>query len=343
MINGAFEIDGQRAVFGAWKGLAGLESKEAAPPGAQAAETQIAVDDGVIDLRFLFLTWLKWIWVPLIFGVFGLYTGYRDLQVFSPQSVASIVVLPSGEGTVQPSTVSGLAAQFGLQVGAQSNSVSQIRRLQMLLGSIILAERLQEKHGLLQIVFSGGWDTQTQSWPRPTGEDFERGEDRRAFLRQNAWAPPNMESLANYVQAALRFESVEGGPFRRISVTHSDPEFALWLLNTAYFSADDLLREQDALESKQKQESISAKLEAETNVQFQDALRSLLTSELGREITLNDALPYAARIVEPARVSNSRTEPNLRRMFGAPVSAYAAVGFLVITLIAVFRREKRRR
>ena len=271
------------------------------------------------------------------------HSGYRDLQVFSPQAVAAIIVLPSDEGTAQPTVVSGLAAQFGVQLGGQSNTVSQIRRLQMLLGSTILAERLQNEHGLLQAVFPGGWDPQTQSWPRPTGEAFERSEARRAFFRQNEWSPPNLESLATYIRCALEFEPVDGGPFRRIFVTHSDPEFALWLLNTAYFSADDLLREQDALESEQKQESISAKLQAETNVQFQEALRSLLTSELSREITLNDALPYAARIVEPARVSNRRTEPNLRRLFGVPVAAYAAGGFLFTTLIAVFRRERRRR
>jgi hypothetical protein len=309
----------------------------------QKAEPPKAIDDGVIDLQFLFLTWLKWIWVPLILAGFGLYSGYRDLQAFSPESVAYIVVLPSGEGTSQPSGVSGLAAQFGFQISAQSQSVSQIQRLRMLLGSVTLAKHLQEQRGILQIIFPGGWDPATQSWPRPTGAEFESLEKRRAFLRQNAWAPPNLESLSGYIQGTLKFEPIDGGPFQRVSVTHGDPEFALWILELAYFSADNLLREQDTLESARKIGSIQAKLDTETNVQFQEALRSLLTNELGLEITLNDLLPYAARIVEPARVSNRRTEPNLQRTFGVPVAAFASVGFLLTTLIAVFRREKRRR
>jgi hypothetical protein len=312
-------------------------------PDVQEVGPPKAIDDGVIDLQFLFLTWLKWIWVPLILAGFGLYIGYKDLQTFLPESVASIMVLPSGEGITQSNSVSGLAAQFGFQIGAQPESVSQIQRLRMLLGSITLAKRLQEKHGILQIVFPGGWNPATQSWPRPTGAEFESLEKRRAFLRQNAWAPPNLESLAGYIQGTLKFEAIDGGPFRRVSVTNSDPEFALWILELAYFSADNLLREQDTLESARKIGSIQAKLDTETNVQFQEALRSLLTTELGREITLNNALPYAALIVEPARVSNRRTEPNLQRTFGVPVAAFAAVGFLLTTLIAVFRREKRRR
>jgi hypothetical protein len=213
----------------------------------------------------------------------------------------------------------------------------------MLLGSVTLAKHLQEQRGILQIIFPGGWDPATQSWPRPTGAEFESLEKRRAFLRQNAWAPPNLESLSGYIQGTLKFEPIDGGPFQRVSVTHGDPEFALWILELAYFSADNLLREQDTLESARKIGSIQAKLDTETNVQFQEALRSLLTNELGLEITLNDLLPYAARIVEPARVSNRRTEPNLQRTFGVPVAAFASVGFLLTTLIAVFRREKRRR
>lgn len=309
----------------------------------QVVEQIVTRDDGVIDLRFLFITWLKFIWVPILLAAAGMYTGYQDLKAFTPQSVASVVVLPSGESAAQVPSVTGFAAQFGFQIADQSGSVSQIRRLQMLLGSTILADRLQEQHGLLQIVFPGGWDAATQTWPRPTGEEFERSEERRAFLRQNLWAPPNIENLANFVKGSLSFEAVDGGPFQRVSVTHSDPDFALWLLNTAYFGADDLLREQDAIESVRKKASIQAKLNAETNVQFQDALRGLLTTELSREITLNESLPYAARIVEPARVSSRQTEPNLRRMFGIPVASYAAAGFLLTTFFAVFRREKRRR
>lgn len=322
-------------------GLADIQESESHI--APVAGPHAAGDDGVIDLQYLFVTWLKWVWVPVILGLVGLYVGYRDLQAFSPQSVASLTVLPSGAGAAQPAAVGGLAAQFGIQLGGQANFVSPIQRLEMLLGSIVLAERLQEQYGLLQIIFPGGWDSATQTWLRPTGPEFERSQRRRKFLRQNLWTPPNLESLANYVQGNVSIEAFDGGPFQRVSVTHQDPEFALWLLNTAYFGADNLLQEQDALESAAKKAYIQAQLDTETNVQIQDALRSLLAAELSREVTSNESPLFAAKIVEPARVSNQRTEPNIRRMFGVPMSGFAAVGFLLTTLIAVFRREKRRK
>lgn len=319
------------------------DSQERQPPVVQIVEPLERVDDSVIDLSYLFIVWLKWIWVPILMGAFGLYSGYRDLQAFSPQYVASVVVAPTGNSAETSQLgVSGLAAQFGLQISRGESAVSSFDRLQMMLGSVVFAEKLQEEQGIMQILYSGSWDAASKIWVRPSGENFEREQKRRAFLRQNLWAPPNLEDVGNYLVGALQFEPIGVGPFQQISVTHSDPEFALWLLTTAYFGADDMLREQDRIESIINQANLEAKLAVETNVQFQDALRGLLTNELSRDIMLDEALPYAARIIEPARIHNHRTEPNLRNLFGVPTVAFSGLGFLLITLIALFRRERRK-
>ena len=318
------------------------DSPEKETPDHTHAPPQSPAEDSVIDLRFLFIIWLKWIWIPILLGGLALYSGYKDLRAFAPQSIASIIVAPTGELQEQTSTgVSGFAAQFGIQIGTRVSSVSSFRRLRMMVGSVVLAEKLQAEHGLLQIIFSGSWDEATQNWARPSGPDFDRDQSRKAFFRQNLWIPPNLESVANYLGSVVQFEKIGGTPFQKISVSHSDPEFALWLLTTAYFGADELLREQDKLESAINQANIESKLAVETNVQFQDALRGLLVSELSREITLDEGVPFAARIIEPARISNRHTEPNLQSMLALPAAAYFGGGFLLITLIAVFRRERR--
>jgi len=299
--------------------------------------------DAVVDLRYLFTVWLKWLWLPIFLASVGLYDGYRDIQAFTPQAVASIIVAPIGDTSNSAATgVTGIAEQFGFQFGPRSTSVSTFLRLKMMLRSVVLAEKLQEQHGLLQILFAGSWDEAAQAWVRPTGADFEQDQRRREFFRQNLWSPPNYESLANYLSGALVFEVISGSPFQKITVSHGDGEFALWLLTTAYFGADELLREQAKVESAIKQANIEAKLAVETNVQFQDALRGLLVMELGREITRDEALPYAARIIEPPIINNQRTEPNIQRVLGVPAVAYAGGGFFLTTLIAVFRRERRK-
>ena len=319
------------------------DTQEQQPPVAQLSQGQPASDETVIDLRYLFFVWLKWIWVPILLGGFGLYSGYRDIQAFTPQSVASITVAPIGEATERISTgVTGLAAQFGVQIDTRGGAISVFRRLQMMLGSVVFAEKLQDEIQILQVLYPGSWDEAAGAWTRPTGKDFERDQVRRARFKQNLWAPPNLETVANYLADTLIFEEVDGGPFQHVSVTHQDPEFALWVLTTAYFAADEMLREQDGKESAISRANIEAKMAVESKVQFLEALRGLLTNELSREITLDEGLPYAARIVEPARIHNRRTEPNLQRLMGVPAATYAGLGFFLTTLIALFRRERRR-
>jgi len=140
----------------------------------------------------------------------------------------------------------------------------------------------------------------------------------------------------------VNFEAIDGGPFQRFSVVHPDPEFALWLLTAVYFGADDMLRKQDKIESDINRANIQSKMAAETKIQFLEALRELLIAELRSELLLDESLAYAARIVEPARLRNSLTEPSLQRIIGVPAALYAGLGFLLTTLIAIFRRERRK-
>lgn len=300
-------------------------------------------EDEVIDLRYLVYAWLKWIWVPIVLAGIGAYLGYRDLQQFAPQSTASMIVLPASSGQAAPAgRVESIAGQFGMQLGTPTQSVSSFYRLQVLLGSHLLAERLQERYGLLQRVYAGSWDGATNTWKRPAGEDFERDQRIRAMLRQNLWQPPSIESVAVYVKGKVRIEPVEGGAFQKISVTDSDPQFALWLLQAAYEAADELLREQDRRDVFEREAYINRELSNTQNILIADALRGMLASELNRKAMLSGDMPYAAKITEPARLSARKTEPNLRVLFGLPMVGMAAAGFFIVTLIAVARRERRR-
>lgn len=323
-----------------------LEKQDPRDPDASLAVVRAlprTPDDDVIDLRYLVVTWLKWLWVPVILSLVGAYMGYRDLQGFRPQSVATMTVLPAstGGGTASTGRVESLAAQFGIQLGPQSTEVSPFYRLRIILGSVLLAQRLQEKYGLLQRAYPGAWDPVAGVWRRPEGEDFERDQRRRALLRQNLWMAPNLETLADYVSGKLKITRVEGGTLEQISVEDPDPEYALWLLTTVYFEADDLLREQDRRDMADRVAYINREMAATTNFQIQEGLRGMLATELNRGVTLASNLPYAAKVTEPARVMNRRTEPNLRRIFVVPIALASAVGFFLITLLAVFRRERR--
>ncbi len=105
---------------------------------------------------------------------------------------------------------------------------------------------------------------------------------------------------------------MEGTGFRKISVTDSDPEFARYLLETVYFEADDLLRDQDQESTLAHRGYLRDKVEAANIVEIRAGLVGLLMQQENKVMMHESELPYAASIIEPVNVSNQPTEPNPR-------------------------------
>lgn len=300
-------------------------------------------DDDTIDLTYLFWVWVKWSWLMVLAALVGMYLGYRDLRGFRPEAVASMVVLPatSGQGGGGGPAISGglaaAAAQFGIQLGQQTTSASPFERFKLVLGSMEFAQLMQDKHRLMQIVYKGGWDPATQTWTRPNNPEFERDQRLRTFLHQNLWAPPNIETLADYISGSVRIEPYKGSAFYELTVRNIDGDYAVWLLDTVFNEADEFLREKDRQQSAQRRTFIEKQLESRSMIYIQDALRQLLSQELSKEVSLSADARYAAAILEPPHVLNRRTEPNILLLFGVPAVSLAVSAFLLITLIAVVR------
>lgn len=309
--------------------------------GVRVAEPPFAAaDDDVIDLRYLFRVWLRWSWVPLLFVLVGGYIGYRDLQRFQPEYVASLTVLPASGSSTQVSRIAptSLLGNLGLSFGAAAPT-STFDRFKIMLGSVSLAQRLQDKHSLMQEVFAGSWDASKGRWKKPTGEDFERDQRRRSALKLSKWQAPNIESLASYIGGGFKLEKVEGTGFVNVAYKHVDPDFALRFLNLVYLEADEFLREQDRIASRTRRAWVEKQLQRARVLDTRQALIGLLASEERTAMLLESDLPYAARIIDPPFVSSRPTEPALKLVFGVPMFLAAALGFLLITLVAVFRRE----
>ncbi|MFQ6018974.1 MAG: Wzz/FepE/Etk N-terminal domain-containing protein [Kiloniellaceae bacterium] len=310
-----------------------------------AAEIGARVGDDVVDLRFLFAALWRGIWVILALALLGGLYGLWNLRNFVPQYVASMVVDPSQSGAIplraSPNRLGGLAGvakDFGLNLG-QVQTVTPFDRLRLVISSITLAESLQNKYGYLQKVYAGSWDPVEKQWIRPSGKRYESTQRIRRLFHLRAWSAPTIESLSGYLGGMIRFERLEDLPFQRVSVTHTDPDFALELLRTVYAEADELLRWQDRKATAQRKAYIEKQLETAALVELRSVLVGLLANEERTAMLLAGDRPYAARIMEPPFVSNTPTEPNRVKIVGLPAILGLVGGALLVTLIAVFRRE----
>lgn len=291
----------------------------------------------IIDVRFLLRVWLRWSWVLVILALLGVAKGVMDVQSLAPVFVAKMTVLPDSGGGVGGGQVGGVLGNLGLQIG--SNAPTTFDRMKVVMRSLQLAEVLQKKYGMMQIMFAGSWDADRQQWKRPTGDDFERQQRISAFFGQPLWQEPSLESLARAVGGSVVFRKDKETPFWEVSVSGGDRAAALRLLSIAYSEADELLRGQDRVESQQRRRYLESQLVGLTNVDVRQALVGLMSSEQRRAMMLESSLPYAARILEPPFVSEFPEGRNVRVLIALPAIILVLAGLLVITAVALFRRE----
>ena len=292
----------------------------------------------VIDVRFLLRVWLRWSWVLVVLALLGMAKGVVDVRALSPVYTSKMTVLPdSGGGGGGGGQVGSVLGNLGLQIG--SNAPTTFDRMKVVMRSLQLAEILQKKYGLMQIMFAGSWDADRQQWKRPTGDEFERQQRISAFFGQPLWQEPSLESLARTVGGSVVFRKDKDTPFWEVSVSGGDRAAALRLLTIAYSEADELLRGQDRVESQQRRRYLEGQLVGLTNVDVRQALVGLMSSEQRRAMMLESSLPYAARILEPPFVSEYPEGRNIRILIVLPAITLVLAGLLVITAVALFRRE----
>ncbi len=291
----------------------------------------------IIDVRFLLRVWLRWSWVLVILALLGVAKGVMDVKNLAPVYVAKMTVLPDSGGGVGGGQVGGVLGNLGLQIG--SNAPTTFDRMKVVMRSLQLAEVLQKKYGMMQIMFAGSWDADRQQWKRPTGDDFERQQRISAFFGQPLWQEPSLESLARAVGGSVVFRKDKDTPFWEVSVSGGDRAAALRLLTIAYSEADELLRGQDRVESQQRRRYLESQLVGLTNVDVRQALVGLMSSEQRRAMMLESSLPYAARILEPPFVSEYPEGRKIRILIALPAIILVLAGLLVITAVALFRRE----
>ena len=304
------------------------------------------VAENIVDVACLVQAILRGWYIVLIALVLGFAQGAWRMHNFSPSFQASMIVVPSGSegsgGGGVARAAAGLAQTFGVALPSGGQEVTNIDRFKALLGSVRLAERLQQRYGIMQILYAGQWDEKSASWSRPTGESFERKQQIRAFFNLPTWRPPDLEALAETVQGTLKISRIgsdqpgEGG-MMRMSVRRGDPEMALFLLRAIFQEADALLREQDRLHVAEQRSYLEKRLEGATRQEIRQVLLGMLSDAEQKAMLLKSELPYVGRVLEAPFVSTTPSQPVVLTSF-TPVAGWLAAAIaLSVLLFCVWR------
>ena len=299
--------------------------------------------EGLFDLRVLARELWRWKWIVLLFALAGAAKGINDARNFVPSYEAQMTVAPlAEEGFGVPAAGSGgllgAAQSFGIIRGG-TVAATPFDYFKQVLGSRELADVLQEKHGLMQIVFKGSWDEANQTWIKPQIDENSIRQRLRRFFHFNPPLAPDRGRLAQYVDGTVNIAPINKAPFFKINVVNSDRDFALYLLNTVYTEADALLAARSRSKQARNKKYLQAQLEKARLAEVRTALLAVLMRLEQSAMLVNSEPPYMIKVLESPWVASQPKEPELMRTIGAPVGVAVILSLVALTRFISFRIE----
>lgn len=238
----------------------------------------------------------------------------------------SVVVGPVGDSG-PTGGASGLVSLF-LSGGSMAAGPPDWGRYVFALSSVRLAEKLQQDHHLLQIVFSSRWDSKTKTWMPSPGREARV---ERFFERLFGFPvdpPPDMKALAQYISSTVTLSTDKNTGISSLSTSASDPKKGLDFILMVHQAAVDLVRAEIAQRNQAKIDFVLSSLQKTTNADQRGVLISMLAQTEQTQMLLNNHLPFAAQIIDAPTVPQDPATPRALQIL---LMYY--IGFLVFVIL----------
>jgi hypothetical protein len=299
--------------------------------------------DNLFDLRILVRELWRWKWLLILAALIGVAMGVKNAHEYSPMYEAQMIVAPASDGSFTLPTggggsLFGAAQSFGL-IGKGGAANSSFDHFKQTIRSRGLAEVLQNKHGLLQTVYRGSWDTKNNTWISPKVDETSLRWRIKRFFHYNFPQVPDQGTLAGYIGGMVKIGPVKASPFFKISVEHPDRDFALHLLEVVHTEADALIAASNRRKQKHDKRYLESQLKKTQLAEVRSTLLAMLMQREQKAMVVNSEPPHTIKILESPWVSKQPKEPQLLRIIGVPAGIALALAVIVLTMVVSFRLE----
>jgi uncharacterized protein involved in exopolysaccharide biosynthesis len=301
----------------------------------EASPIKPSSEPRIVDIGYLLKVWVRWLWLAVLVATLGGVYGLFNLQKKPDVYTARMIIQPeaANAGLSQlASQLGSLASAGGLSIGSGGPSPA-FNRLQYLLGSFSLAHRLAENHGFIELLFGPprAATTVVAEDAGGIGATFNR------LLRTPKWQQPSANTLADTLRGMISFEKMRDSPLYEVKLSHKDPQVALRILSTTYREADELVREQDLSETRDRVAYLQGQLNSATSNDARTSMVTLMVTEQRRLMLLRSSQPYAAKIVEAPFVSDRPEPHNVVAAVAVPTVLGGFAVLLLVTMVVLFR------
>lgn len=208
----------------------------------------------------------------------------------------------------------GALGQFsaisGIRIG-ESDAGLRFSSFIDLLPSQAVSKRLLEDQKFTQKIFANEWDQDNNKWhPQPGIFGFLIRLPDKLFGRPT-WSPPSSVRLSEYLSDNVGIRDFGDAGMKTISFDHKDPAFAVEVLQKIYKAADNELKVDALIRTRQYVVYLEKRLLSASVAEHRQALSQLLVDQERNQMLMEADLPFAARVVSDATVSDQPTKPKV--------------------------------
>ena len=277
----------------------------------------------------------SFIGVILIGFVIGLYNTHN----FSSKFTASMIVESSSVNKPGASLLA-ISALPGTN-NSGSDLHPELDEMKRILGTPDFARHLDQRHQMLKRIYQGAWDVNRAEWKKPSGYYNRLRERALSFYRFRGWQEPTYESLAKFLSNSVKIEAIHKSSFAKIWVNNKDPDLALFILKTAFYEADENIRQRNIVRVNNRRNYLQKKLNNITHEDQRKVIFSLLEKNENKAMLLDSEGPFVGEVLQKPFVSVYRSEPKMIMLI-MPIGVCILIYILTMTIILVFHSEFKR-
>lgn len=144
---------------------------------------------------------------------------------------------------------------------------------------------------------------------------------------------PSAEALADYLERHIRVEQLGATPLRQMVYYHPDQDFAAAFLRKLHLVADQLIRRDRKLQSRNRIAYLESALDSTRHPDHRKIITNLLMQQEHVQMLANLDEAYAAIIVEPAATGARPDWPNPHLFYPAGLLIGAFLGYLLALIM----------
>jgi len=260
----------------------------------------------------------------------GLGAGY--VSYLGPKYLATMWVSPAESDSGSGGGSSGLLAQ--LSDSSEASSVPKFTQFLSAIPSTGVAKQLDRKYDMVCRVFRGTCDQATHQWHSETGiRPWIAGLTAKLGGLPDPNGARTASDLAGYIAGNVEISQNKKNAIAILSYSDSKPERASQFLAAVVSSANDYIKRLNNENERRYVAYLADTVAKTTNVEQRQILDTLLLQHERQLMMTEVDVPYAATILEGPSVTPVNKVMKM-------LLAFAALGFLIGLLVALFRPRK---